>query len=69
MASVPGRCDRRDQLRGDTVKNCDQRWHFYYDRIVDVWNGLDDKIVGAETVDILKERIDNANKHSKNKKQ
>ena len=27
------------------------------------WNGLDDKIVGTDTVDILKERIDNTNKH------
>ena len=33
----------------------------YYDRIVDVWNDLDDKIVDTDTVGILKDRIDNAN--------
>lgn len=31
IASVPGKCDCKDQLRGETVKNCDKRWYFYYE--------------------------------------
>ena len=51
MVSVPlVRSDRRDQLRSETVKNCDQMWYFHYDRIVDAWNKLDDKRVEGDTL-------------------
>ena len=48
MSISPGRGNRRpnrDQIRGNILKDCDQRWNFFYDRIVNIWNDLDDKII------------------------
>ena len=62
MSIMPGRGCRRDQIRGDIVKDCDQRWYFFYDRIVNIWNDLEDKIIESDNVDIFKKHYDDMNK-------
>ena len=38
MSVMPGSGNRRDPIRVDIVKDCDQRWYFFFDRIVNIWN-------------------------------
>jgi ribonucleases P/MRP protein subunit RPP40 len=58
VSRVDGRCGRRTQMRGETVKNCDQRWNFFINRIVNIWNDLPDKVVEAQSVNSLKGKLD-----------
>ena len=58
LKSVDGRCDRREQLRGETVKNCMQRQFFFTNNIVDPWNKLPNEIIEAPTVNMFKSRLD-----------
>lgn len=58
LATVPGRCGQRDQLRGEPVNDCDRRRFFFLNRIVDGWNKLPDEVVDSCSVNQFKIRLD-----------
>ena len=48
----------RSQLRPEIVKSCNQRYHFYTNRVVNFWNALSDVVVNAKNINEFNNRLD-----------
>ena len=46
------------RIKREVVKHCEQRYHFFNNRIVNMWNSLPENTVSAQTVDKFKEAYD-----------
>jgi hypothetical protein len=49
------------KLERQLVKNCDQRYNFFTNRVVNVWNKLDKDVVNSKTINNFKNKIDKLN--------
>ena len=47
----------RAQLRKETVQNCQQRYNFFSNRVVNNWNSLPDSVVDAPNTNAFKNRV------------
>ena len=45
-------------LRREQIKNCSSRFHFFTNRVVNIWNQLPEEIVSARTLNIFKSKLD-----------
>ncbi len=45
-------------LRREQVKNCDQRFNFFTNRVAGVWNKLPEEIVCARSLNSFKAKVD-----------
>lgn len=54
---VVSRNNRRPQIRKEIVKNCNQRYHFFTNRIANNWNSLPDNVINAIDVNDFKTRL------------
>ena len=59
LVSAP-RGSKRAQLRREMVRSCNQRHNFFSNRIVNMWNELDDSIIEATSINEFKKRLDEA---------
>lgn len=55
---MPPRADRREQIKREIVRCCNQRHNFFNNRIVNYWNALSDDIVNSESVNQFKNKYD-----------
>lgn len=55
---IPARANHREQYRREIVRNCQQRYNFFSNRITSVWNALPFNVVSATTVNSFKARLD-----------
>lgn len=46
------------KLKTELVKNCNQRFNFYSNRVVSLWNGLDSEAVNAQNMNAFKKAIE-----------
>ena len=49
---------KRSQLRREIVSSCQQRHHFFTNRIANKWNELPDEIIESGTVEVFKSNLD-----------
>ena len=49
---------KRSQLRREIVSSCQQRHHFFINRIANDWNQLPDEIVESGSVEVFKCKLD-----------
>ena len=49
---------KRSQLRREIVSSCQQRHHFFTNRIAHTWNELPDEIVESGSVEVFKIKLD-----------
>ena len=54
----PARSGHRGKLRRELVKNCDQRYYFFNNRIASARNDLTNETISAPTVNSFKNRLD-----------
>ena len=54
----PPRRGNRAQLRKETVQNCQQRYNFFSNRVVNNWNSLPESVVDAPNTNAFKNRLD-----------
>ena len=45
-------------LRREQIKNCSSHFHFFTNRVVNIWNQLPEGIVSAKTLNIFKSKLD-----------
>ena len=57
---VAPRGGKRAQLRREVVRSCNQRHHFFSNRIVRSWNDLPDTVISAIVTNEFKNRLDAA---------
>ena len=57
---VAPRGGKSAQLRREVVRSCNQRHHFFSNRIVRSWNDLPDKVISAIVINEFKNRLDAA---------
>jgi hypothetical protein len=60
IIEFPREC-KRGLLRREIIRNCDQRFHFFSNRIANAWNNLPDFVIDATDVKDFKIRLDNHN--------
>jgi hypothetical protein len=54
----PQQSNQSGRLRRELVKNCQLRFNFFSNRIVNPWNALDDETKNSTTIGMFKARID-----------
>ena len=55
---LPPRGGHRGYFQRELIKDCNQRYNFFNNRIVNVWNSLPDEIVAATSKNVFKKRLD-----------
>ena len=50
---IPPRGRHRVCYQRELIKDCDQRYNFFINRIINVWNSLSDEIVAATSTKVF----------------
>ena len=58
LTVLPPRGGHRGYFQRELIKDCNQRYNFFNNRIVNVWNSLPDEIVAATSTNVFKKRLD-----------
>ena len=61
---LPPRGGHRAYYTKELVRNCEERYNFFSNRIVSTWNSLPDSVALAESVNSFKSRLDKNSKHN-----
>ena len=55
---APPRANHRERFRREIVKNCQQRFHFFNNRVATAWNALPNDIVESNSVAVFTTKLD-----------